>query len=70
VTSRVRGALQLAQGKQEVYRDSVAAALRDLIALMRDPTHGPRVTLADGARAVAIACAAADPDVVISDEWF
>jgi len=68
-TSRVRGALQLAQGKQEVYRDSVAAALRDLIALMRDPTHRPRVTLADGARAVAIACAAADPDVVISDEW-
>jgi len=69
VTLRVRGALGLSRGKQEVYRDSVAAALRDLIALLRDPTHRPRVTLADGARAVAIACAAADPGIVISDEY-
>ncbi len=68
VTSRVRGTLTLPRGKQEVYHDSVAAALRDLIALLRDPAHRPRVTLADGARAVAIACAAMDPGIVISDE--
>ena len=60
-TRRVRGTLRLPRSKQDVYRTSVAEALRDLIALMRDRTHHPRVTLADGARAVAVARAACDP---------
>lgn len=58
VTRRVRGAVRPPRSKQEVYRTSVASALRDVIALRRDPTHQPRVTLADGVRAVEIACTA------------
>ena len=54
----MRATLRLPGPKQDVYRTSVADALRDVVALMRDPSHNPRVTLADGARAVAIACAA------------
>lgn len=58
VTRRVRGTVRLPRSKQDVYRGSVADALRDVIALMRDPAHQPRVTLADGVRAVEIACTA------------
>ncbi len=61
VDCRVRGTLRLPRSKQDVYRTSVADALRDVVALRRDPAHRPRVTLADGARAVAIARAATDP---------
>ncbi len=61
VTARVRGTLRLPRSKQDVYRTSVADALRDLVAARADPTHHPRVTLADGARAVAVARAASDP---------
>ena len=71
VTRRVRGTLELPRSKQDVYRTSVADALRDLIGLMDDPTHRPRVTLADGARAVAIARAASDPTegARIAETW-
>lgn len=61
VSCRVRATLRLPRSKEDIYRTSVADALRDVVALMRDPTHSPHVTLADGARAVAVACAASDP---------
>jgi predicted dehydrogenase len=71
VTRRVQGTLRLPRSKQDVYRSSVAAALRDLVTLMRDPAHQPRVTLADGARAVAIARAATEPGEAarITETW-
>jgi predicted dehydrogenase len=71
VTRRVRGTLELPRSKQDVYRTSVADALRDLIGLRDDPTRQPRVTLADGARAVAIARAASDPTegARIAETW-
>jgi predicted dehydrogenase len=78
VTRHVRGTLELPRSKQDIYRTSVADALRDLITLMEERTHQPRVTLADGARAVAVARAASDPAegarIVeiwreLSDEW-
>ena len=61
VTRRVHGTLRLPRSKQDLYRTSIADALRDLVALMRDPAHRPHVTLLDGARAVAIARAATNP---------
>jgi len=61
VTRRVRGVLSLPRSKQDVYRTSVADALRDLIMVRQDRGRQPRVTLADGARAVAVARAASDP---------
>lgn len=66
VTCRVRATLRLPRSKEDVYRTSVADALRDVVALMHDRSHRPRVTLADGARAVAIACAATNEWLVIS----
>ena len=71
VIRHVRGTLELPRSKQDVYRTSVADALRDLIALMEDRTHRPRVTLADGVRAVAIARAASDPaeGARIAETW-
>jgi predicted dehydrogenase len=71
VARRVRGVLRLPRSKQDVYRTSVADALRDLVALMREPAHQPRVTLLDGARAVALARAASDPakGAHIAETW-
>lgn len=71
VTCRVRATLRLPRSKQEIYRTSVADALRDVAALRREPTHQLRVTLLDGARAVAVARAASDPaeGAHITETW-
>jgi predicted dehydrogenase len=68
VTCRVRATLQLPGSKQEVYRTSVANALRDVVSLMREPSHSLHVTLEDGARAVEVACAATTNAVLGSAE--
>jgi predicted dehydrogenase len=69
VSGRIRATLRLPRSKEDVYRTAVADALRDVIALMGDPSHRPHVSLADGARALAVACAATSGQT-IADEWF
>lgn len=63
---RIRATLALRGSKEDVYRSSVAAALRDLVAQVRDPGFTPRVTLQDGARSTAISFAAIDPTLDVS----
>ncbi len=63
---RVKATLALKGSKEAVYRSSVTAALRDLVAQLRDPGFTPRVTLQDGARSTAIAFAAIDPTLDVS----
>jgi len=56
---RLRGDFVPAQDSQELYRRAVAAALADIVATMRDPSHRQTVTLEDGLRSLAVACVAA-----------
>lgn len=56
---RIRGVLVPPLDSQELYRRAVAAALADVVATMRDPSHRQTVTLEDGLRSLAVACVAA-----------
>jgi predicted dehydrogenase len=56
---RVRGEVAPPHDSQELYRRAVAAALADVVATMRDPSHRQAVTLEDGLRSLAVACVAA-----------
>lgn len=59
VRQQVRGILVPTLDSQELYRRSVAEALGDLLAAVRNPRHRQRVTLWDGITSLAVAAVAA-----------